>query len=149
MHETRGSCHCGNLQTVFRSAIMPADIPVRACQCSFCRKHNVRAVSDPSGGAEIIVRDPAKLSRYRFGHGAADFFVCAHCGVYVAAVMEEDSAAYATLMVNAFDNQTDFVTSAEPIDYAGEGVEGRRERRRRKWTPATIIIGDGAASADT
>ena len=89
MHEHHGQCHCGNLAVTFRSAAAPEDTPVRACQCSFCRKHNTRAVADPNGEAQITVRDESALQRYRFGLGTAEFLVCGRCGVYIAAVMTE------------------------------------------------------------
>ncbi|MDD9877710.1 MAG: hypothetical protein OXR84_09755 [Magnetovibrio sp.] len=143
MHETHGRCHCGNLETRFRSRAAPSEIPVRACQCSFCRKHGVRAVSDPGGTAEILVHDPGKLVRYQFGHRAADFLVCGRCGVYVAAVMEDGADVFATLIVNAFDNHQDFTRLDEPVSYAGEDEAGRRRRRREKWTPAALAIGTG------
>lgn len=142
MHISSGGCHCGNLKTRFASPTAPGDSPVRACQCSFCRKHGVRAVADAKGQAEIRVRDPKNLIRYQFGHRAADFLVCGICGVYVAAVMDDDSGdsqgTFATMIVNTFDNHADFTNSAEPVDYAGEDLTGRRQRRRDKWTPAEI-----------
>jgi len=112
---------------------------VRACQCSFCRKHGVRAVADPGGRAEIRVGNPQKLIRYQFGHRAADFLVCANCGVYVAAIMEEGNETFATMIVNAFDNHADFAASAQPVSYDGEDEAGRRQRRRDKWTPAKLV----------
>lgn len=44
-----GQCHCGNLQLRFESAIAPENLPLRACQCSFCRAHGALTVSDPAG----------------------------------------------------------------------------------------------------
>jgi hypothetical protein len=86
--EHRGSCHCGALRLSYRSAVPPADTELRACQCSFCRRHGSRALSDPAGRVEIEAEAGA-LNRYRFGLGTADYFLCARCGVYVAAVMPE------------------------------------------------------------
>ena len=86
----RGGCHCGNIEVEYDSAIPAAEAAVRACQCSFCRKHQSRSVSDPAGAARIRVKEPGELSRYRFGHGTADFIVCRRCGVYVGACSEAD-----------------------------------------------------------
>lgn len=140
MHEHHGQCHCGNLGVTYRSAVTPADTAVRACQCSFCRKHNTRAVADPNGEARITVRDETMLQRYRFGLGTAEFLVCGQCGVYVAAVMTEGDRAYATLIMNAFETAEQFTQPVMPVDYAGEDESGRRARRRKRWTPVSIAV---------
>ena len=59
----QGSCHCGNLQVDFETEVALAALPLRACQCSFCRKLGVRATSDPAGRLRFQVREPALLSR--------------------------------------------------------------------------------------
>ncbi|MFM9885251.1 MAG: GFA family protein [Burkholderiales bacterium] len=142
MHHLEGGCHCGNVRVIYRTAVAPEDAKPRACQCSFCRKHNTRAVSDPSGSLTITVGDGAALSRYRFGLGSAEFLICRTCGVYTAAYMADpdDRHGYATLMANALDAQGRYPL-ATPTVYDGEGEADRRERRRRRWTPATLSIG--------
>jgi hypothetical protein len=139
MHELRGGCHCGNIAVTYRTAVAPEDAAPRACQCTFCRKHNTRAVSDPQGALTIVVRDPEVLNRYRFGLSAADFLICRTCGVYVAAFMPDpsDDRGFATLMANALEAQARF-PHATPTDYAGEDETGRRQRRRQRWTPASL-----------
>jgi hypothetical protein len=86
--EHRGGCHCGAVRIAYRSDLPAAEHTLRACQCGFCRRHASRAVSDPDGSAEIAIADEAKVSRYRFGMGTADYVVCRDCGVYVAAVID-------------------------------------------------------------
>jgi len=140
MHDIHGRCHCGNLELRLQSETAPADFPVRACQCSFCRKHGVRAVADPAGLVDITVHDADKLVRYQFGHKAAEFFVCANCGVYIAAVMDDGERTYATLIVNSFDDHESFTSGPEPVSYLGEDEAGRRQRRRDNWTPTTVTL---------
>src|SRR5258708_2604645 len=41
----QGGCHCGNLRIEFETALSPAEIELRACPCTFCRKHGSRAVA--------------------------------------------------------------------------------------------------------
>lgn len=136
-----GGCHCGNLAVRFETGLRPADLPVRACQCSFCRRHGARCVSDPGGRASITARDEGALVRYRFGLNTADFLVCGVCGVYLGALMsEDDGRAFATLNVNAFDKNGVFA-DATPVSYDAETEPARRERRRLKWTPAELHIG--------
>src|SRR5690606_34244006 len=52
-----GGCHCGAIVIDFESAVSAEETEVRACQCTFCRKHGSRAVSDPGGKLTIAVRD--------------------------------------------------------------------------------------------
>lgn len=141
MRELKGGCHCGNIRVAYRTAVAPADATVRACQCSFCRKHATRAVSDPAGALAIAVSDESLLSRYRFALHAADFLICRRCGVYVAALMPEGDGGYATLMVNVLDDHADYTQPPVPAEYGDEDEAGRRDRRRKVWTPATIRVG--------
>jgi hypothetical protein len=71
----RGECHCGNVAVTLDTAVDPGALPLRACQCSFCRRHGARVTTDPAGLLKISVRDPAILLRYRFGLGITDFLV--------------------------------------------------------------------------
>jgi hypothetical protein len=130
-----GSCHCGNLSVRFDTAIAPEEIEVRACQCSFCRRHNQRSVTDPQGSVTIGVADPELLSRYRFGLATADFLVCRRCGVYLGAVMEDDGLVWATINVNALDDRDRF-GAGKAVTFEGEEAGGRVARRKAKWTPA-------------
>ncbi|MBM85826.1 MAG: aldehyde-activating protein [Rhodospirillaceae bacterium] len=136
-----GGCHCGNLSVVFHGSKPFEELPVRACQCSFCRKHNVRATADPQGSLEIIVEAPAKLSRYRMGLGITDYLICADCGVYVAATMEdpEKSRTLATCVVNALDIAPGCVAEPQPTVYDGETAVSRLERRRQRWMTAVVL----------
>ncbi len=135
-----GRCHCGNLEVSFETGRRPADLTLRACACSFCRRHGARCVSDPEGAVRITVRDQARLTRYRFGLETADFLVCGACGVYLGAVITAGDSAYATLNINTFDAPEAFGAEAVPIDYDREGADQRRARRKAKWTPVLAIV---------
>ena len=127
-----GSCHCGAVRVRFDSE---APLAPRACQCGFCRKHGARTVSDPAGAAEIAWKlEPID---YRFASRAADYLICARCGIYVAAVAELGGRTFATLNLNAFDDPRPDL-AAEPVSYAAETAEEKSERRRRRWTPARV-----------
>lgn len=141
MHELKGGCHCGNIAVTYHTAVAPEDAQPRACQCAFCRKHNTSAVSDPSGRLGIAVKEGRKLSRYQFGLKAADFLICRECGVYVAAFMPDpdDENGYATLMSQTLEDHARY-GEASPTVYEGEDEAGRRQRRREKWTPASLLI---------
>ncbi|MEQ9638926.1 MAG: aldehyde-activating protein [Alphaproteobacteria bacterium] len=136
----RGSCHCGAIEVDYETAIPAAEATMRACQCSFCRKHQSRSVSDPAGRATIRVRDAALLNRYRFGMGVTDFLVCRGCGVYVGAYFEAEGGAWATLMVNAFDGHADWTGPLARRVHDAEDASGRVRRRQDTWTPATLVV---------
>jgi hypothetical protein len=142
MHELKGGCHCGTIAVTYHTEIAPEDAKPRACQCTFCRKHSTRAVSDPKGSLDIAIADAGAVSRYKFGLGTVDFLVCRKCGVYVAAFMADpdDSKGYATLMANALDAQARY-SAAAPAVYEGETGTDRATRRRKLWTPARLRVG--------
>jgi hypothetical protein len=133
-----GSCHCGNLALRLETAVAPEELPVRACACAFCRKQGARATSDPAGRVEILVRDRDALIRHRFALRTADFLVCGRCGVYVAAVLAEGDAAWATVNVNVLEAAERFARDAAVVSYDGETEAARRARRRATWTPARV-----------
>ena len=55
-----GRCHCGNIAFVLDWAPDPAQIPARACTCSFCVKHGGVWTSSPDASLSLLVED-AKL----------------------------------------------------------------------------------------
>jgi hypothetical protein len=112
MTTLRGGCHCGNISVEFETALDPATLPLRACQCSFCRKHGARTTSDPKGRLSVSAREGGLL-RYRFALGITDFVVCRACGVYVAATMQAATGVLGTLNVNVLDDREHFVRRAE------------------------------------
>ena len=140
-HTHLAACHCGNLSARYDCTAAPAVMTLRACGCTLCRKHNARTTSDPEGRAEIVVRDPAALTRYRFGQRTADFLVCGNCGVYLGALFtDKDGAAYTTLNANAFANVQALPDAAESVHYDKESPGEKNARRRARWTPANLRI---------
>ena len=139
-----GGCHCGNLTFEMRSARPPEELPLRTCGCSFCLAHGGLYTSDPEGFVRFRVGDPARLSRYRFGHGTADFLICRDCGVFLGAVMSEGERSCAVVNVRACEAPDRF-TGVTPttMDYGGEDEADRLARRRARWTPAEIVEGAG------
>lgn len=133
-----GHCHCGNLQVGFETARPPASLPLRACDCTFCRRHGATAVTDPGGHLEIRISDPRELSRYGFALRTADFLVCRTCGVFVAATCTVDGATYATLNANVLEARASFTQPPAPVSYGAEDAAARLARRARLWTPATV-----------
>ena len=135
-----GSCHCGNLELTFETELKPAQLPVRACSCSFCRRHGVRTTCDPQGKVKITVHDSGLLHRYRFGMKTADFLICKRCGIYVGAVIGAGDKAYATVNINTFDDSEGITQEPISVTYEGETAEQRRVRRAANWTPVVGFV---------
>jgi hypothetical protein len=111
---------------------------VRACQCSFCRKHNSLAVSDPAGRVRIRVERQSLLERYMFGLRTAEYLICRACGVYVSAVTMGEQELRAIVIVNALQAHRLFTRQPTAADYDAENREDRGMRRRERWTPVAI-----------
>ena len=136
-----GGCHCGNLKLKFSLSKPFSELPIRACQCSFCRKHNVRETADPDGKLDIFIQDKTKLSKYHMGLGVTDFLVCKECGVYVSAVMfdQENNEMIGNCIVNTLDIEQDKIQLSEAAHYDSESAESRLERRRSRWMKVNIV----------
>jgi len=117
----------------------PRELPLRACDCSFCRRHGARTTSDPAGRARVGIEDPSLVSRYVFGLRTAEMVVCARCGVYCAAMMREGDKAWAVLNANLFrDAAPAFDRPPHSMSYEGETADERIARRKRLWTPVEL-----------
>jgi hypothetical protein len=142
-HVHTGSCHCGRLSVEYATRIAPEECVPRACQCSFCRKHSAAYFSDPQGKIELKTSGLA-IDIYRMGLLITDFHVCHQCGVLVAATWEDsESVTYAVVNSRSLDRAQDFPAAPVIANFDGEGVEDRQARRRKGWTPASIIFGGG------
>ena len=133
-----GGCHCGNVSLRFETAKAPADFQVRACACSFCRRHQTRTVADPAGRLQIAARDPRKLNRYRFGLKITDFLVCRECGVYLGAAYRDADGAWGLINTPVLAAREDFGQPATPTHHDAETADVRRARRKSTWTPVTV-----------
>jgi hypothetical protein len=136
-----GRCHCGNLSLEFETAIPLGALPLRACQCSFCRTHGVLSTSDPEGRVSVRAEDGSQVQRYRFGLGITDFLICRRCGVYLMALAEVDGRRYAVLNANALAGRSDMRAEPQSMDYEGEDAPARRARRKARWTPVAALRG--------
>lgn len=134
MQAYNGGCHCGALSLRFETAVAPASLKRRACQCSFCRAHGALTISDADGALRIDAMADA-LVRYRFGLKTADFLICARCGVYVGAVFGDGEDAWGIVNANVLHDRASFTAPIEAISYDNETVSSRGERRKSRWTP--------------
>ncbi len=133
-----GSCHCGSLAIRLESDKTPEQMRIGRCGCSFCRRHGARTMGDPAGSVEFGCQ-PGSLVRYRFGLGITDYLLCARCGTYVGAVMEDKDGPIGIVNVNALDIRDAFDPAPALHHYDGEDEPQRRRRRRKFWMKATVI----------
>jgi hypothetical protein len=133
-----GSCHCGRLSVEFSTAQEPAGLHPRACDCSFCRKHGAAWISDPAGALSLSARGAASLREYRQGSESARFLLCAHCGVLVAVVYEQDGCTYGALNAGCLDGEPGLAeaVSASPQRLS---AEEKIARWRQVWVPDVVL----------
>ena len=134
-----GKCHCGNITYVLRWPGEDAEIPVRACGCTFCTKHGGTYTSHPDGELAAVVHDEALVSRYEFGTGTAEFHVCSRCGVVAFVTSLIEGNLYAVVNVNSFEGVDPSRFSRAATDFDGETTASRLDRRKRIWIPSVAI----------
>ncbi len=128
-----GGCHCGNIALALSWPGEPAEIPARACDCSFCVKHGGVWTSAPDAALEVTIRDPALVSRYAFATGTADFHVCTRCGVVPLVTCAIAGRLLAVVNVNTLEESVRARARTAPARFEGEAVEDRLARRQRNW----------------
>ncbi|MCW8808778.1 MAG: hypothetical protein OQK79_11810 [Rhodanobacter sp.] len=138
-----GCCHCGNITFALGWEPDPAEIPARACTCSFCVKHGGVWTSHPAGSLKVAVKEPALVSRYAFGTRTAEFHVCARCGVVPVVTSRIDGRLYAVVSVNAFEGVDPTRLRHASASLDGEGKEARLARRQRNWIADVTYVEDG------
>jgi len=136
-----GGCHCGRLRVAFTTAKALTELPLRACQCTFCRRHGGLTTSDPAGEVVLTVSELPPGGWYRFGTGLTEFWVCPRCGVYVGGYVEADGQGRAVVNIRALDARADFTQAPTEMDYSRETREERLARRMRVWSPARVVLG--------
>ena len=143
----RGQCHCGAIGVELTTDRQPADQLLGACQCSFCRKHNARAFSDPNARVTLTAADPAQLQRYSFGLKTSDQIICRQCGVYVAMTLTDEGKVWSVVNIDTLDARAAFTRTPEPRHYDAEDRDGRIARRKARWCPTTLVGWPSSGSA--
>jgi hypothetical protein len=139
LERIHGSCHCGNIRFTFdRPGAAGDTIPVRACGCTLCRKHNAAWTSHPEGRFSLHIEDKGRVTPYQFGTKTADFHLCQTCGVIPIVTSTLDGNRYAVVNVHSFDNVDRSRLDESPTDFDGEGIDDRLARRKRNWTPEAL-----------
>lgn len=130
-NEFTGRCHCGNIRYRFTTRLGLHELPLRRCNCSFCRKQGAAYTSDPSGELAIEIKKPQAIKKYRFSSGVVDFLICDNCGVMTAATASIDGNLYGVIVANSMDES--IATTAEETKFADESLQDGLARRKRNW----------------
>ncbi len=73
------TCHCGAVE--LRVTLQDGLNTARRCDCSFCRRRTVAAVTVNMGDLEVV-KGADNLTLYSFGTHTAQHFFCKTCGIY-------------------------------------------------------------------
>lgn len=128
-----GCCHCGNISLTLRCEPTPANMPARACSCSFCTKHGALWTTHPAAVLKVSVQDPAGLSHYAFATETAQFHICSKCGVVPLVTSRIDGRLYAVVNVHALENIDAAFFQHAAVSFDGESEAQRLARRQRNW----------------
>jgi hypothetical protein len=128
-----GRCHCGNISFTLSWEPEPAEIPARACSCSFCTKHGGVWTSCPTGSLKVTVEEPSLVSHYAFGTKTAQFHICSRCGTVPVVTSEIDGSRYAVVNVNTFEGVAPSLLRRASAAFEGETEAARLARRKRNW----------------
>jgi hypothetical protein len=134
-----GCCHCGDIALTLEWHGDAAEIPARACGCSFCIKHGGVWTSNPRAKLVATLRHGASVSQYAFGTRTATFHVCARCGAVPFVTSEIGGKLHAVVNVNTLDIEASRVRKST-ADFDGEDVDARLARRARNWIGDVRIV---------
>lgn len=129
----QGKCHCGNIAFELEWPGDAAEIPARACDCSFCTKHGGVWTSNPKSNLTVAIADASRVSTYAFGTRTAVFHVCSRCGAVPIVTSEIANRLYAVVNVNALENIDPSRLVKGAVTFENEDVEARLARRARNW----------------
>ena len=127
-----GSCHCGDVRLEYETSEPLTSWPLRACQCSFCRKHGVVTTSIANATLRIHAA-PNAIREYTFALGVTRFQLCARCGTYVAAISEFEGVRYAVVVANVLDCRPELEQPVTTVVYDDENPDTRLQRRSERW----------------
>ena len=136
-----GKCHCGNIRYVLDWPGDATEITARTCGCTFCIKHGGSWTSHRDAKLAAEVRDASVVSKYRFGTGTADFYVCSRCGAVPFVTSAIGDHLYAVVNVNTFESVDPSSLVRTTTSFDGEGTGDRLERRQRNWIRTVQITG--------
>lgn len=136
----QGQCHCGNIAYALTWPDGAAEIPARACDCTFCKKHGGVWTSHPNAGLRVSIKERSDVSVYAFGTETAQFHVCRRCGVVPVVTCELDERLYAVVNVNTFNTGSAVNLQRSATTFEDEDVASRLARRKQNWISDVQIV---------
>lgn len=90
----------------------------------------------------ITENEPGAMREYRQGSNAAQFLLCAHCGVLVAVVFEYEARLYGVANAGCLDGHAGL---ANPVPASPEalGPEEKISRWLKLWVPDVHLATSG------
>jgi hypothetical protein len=82
---------------------------------------------------------PLRAQLHKLGvERTADFVICRHCGVFIAAILNLSTEPYAVVNVNCLDDRAFFTAPATMHEFQSETLDARTSRRTANWMPAVV-----------
>ncbi len=138
-----GGCDCGAVQFTYHCHQPLAELAARACQCEYCLPRAASYLSDSDALLVVQVKDSRYLYAHSFGTRTADFMHCAVCNTLVYVKSEIDGRDYALVAAPALAESQQLKISA-PVDYDGEALAQRLQRRSQRWIAHVEIVEVGS-----
>ena len=142
-YQHTGACGCGAVTFTYHVSQPLEALQARACQCDYCAPKAATYLSDPDSELEVTVRDSRHLYAHRFGTSTADFIHCAFCNEQVYVQCEVEGRYYALVSAPALTG-FDRLAGFNPVDYEGEALAERLQRRSERWIPVLRVTADNA-----
>ena len=127
-----GRCHCGDIRFELDWPDA-AEIPARACDCSFCRAHGGLWTAHPQAALRVRLAAGARVQDYEFGTRTAQFRICGRCGVVPLVTSRIAGRLYAVVSVNTLEDLDPVRLRRMPVSFEGEDEATRLARRTRNW----------------
>lgn len=128
----RGGCECGAVTFTYHCSQPLTDLVARACQCEFCLPRGASYLSEPDSRLQVRLKDSRYVYAHSFGTHTADFMHCAICNTLVYVKSEIGGHEYALVVATAL-LEYEQLESLGPVDYEGEQVSDRLQRRAQRW----------------
>lgn len=141
-----GKCHCGNISFTYDMPNGTDKLPVRICDCSFCRKHGGLYTSQPDAMLTVALEDKDQITRYRFGTKTADYYVCGQCGANPFVTCAIDDSLFAIVNINCLEDLNAEQLVPAPVDFEGESIQNRIARRKQNWVGEVKFVSPGSTT---
>ncbi|NTV71386.1 MAG: hypothetical protein HGA71_14725 [Azonexaceae bacterium] len=140
-----GHCQCGNISFNLECSPGPTGVPARACVCSFCSVHKCVWTSFADAKLAVQIQNREWLERHTFATETAEFHICKQCGDVPFVTSLIDGNLFAAVNVNVLQGLSPGFLQRAQVDFEGEGLDARLERRRQAWI-ADVTITDTLSS---